>query len=111
MCIIFPYPLVRQTKANYFQAKGVSISSFEDIDPLAKAISQASKNGEKSIQLYITEELDYDAAVKGLFLDAPYQFLNAVQQANLTADVPVDYNHCTYVEAQNVPGRSDSPVV
>lgn len=99
-----PLPTCTATKANYFQAKGVLISSFEDIDPLVKAISQASQNGEKSIQLYITEDLDYDAAIKALFLESPYQFLNAVQQANLTANVPVDYNHCTYVEAKTCRG-------
>lgn len=94
-----PLPSCTAVKANYFRAKGVHLTSSEDTQTLADAICQASQEGKSSIQLYIEEDLDYDEAVASLFQQAPYEFLYAVRQANLTAENPVDYNGCSYVEA------------
>lgn len=95
-----PLPSCTAVKANYYQAMGVHITSSDDTDTLAEAIERAAAKGEKSVYVYIDESLEYDEAISALFLEAPYQFMYAVRLANLSIDTLVNYNGCTYVEAE-----------
>lgn len=95
-----PLPSCTAVKANYYQAMGVHITSSDETEALAQAIEHAAAKGEKSVYVYIDEDLEYDQAVSALFLEPPYQFMYAVRLANLSIDNMVRYDECTYVEAK-----------
>lgn len=93
-------PACTAVKANYFWAKGVHFTASQDTGELTQKLKKAAASGRKSVQLYVEEGVDYDQALEALFQKSPYLFSYAVQQANLTAEVSIEYNQCTYVEAR-----------
>lgn len=95
-----PLPSCTSEKANYFRAKGVKIDSLENSQSLTSALREASNNQAPCLPLYISEELSYGETVKQLFQASPYQFLYSVQQVNERTENPINYNHCTYIEAE-----------
>lgn len=94
-----PLPACTAVKANYFRAKGVTLDSLDESETIATAIEEAAAEQAESIAFYIDESLNYDDTVSRMFQESPYQFMYGVRTANVTAEHPVDYDNCTYVEA------------
>ncbi|MFU0831637.1 MAG: TGc domain-containing protein [Oscillospiraceae bacterium] len=94
----FTLPVCSSSEENYFQKKGVSISTLDSSEDKAvvTAIATQMKMGKTTLAFHVTSS-DYDATIKGMISTKPYKMASYLKNAAAQAGVTLNWKSISYV--------------
>lgn len=94
----FTLPVCSSLEENYFQKKGIPISTLDSSEDkkVVMAIASLMKMGRTTIAFHIAAG-DYDATIKGLISANPYKMSSYLKSAAVQAGVRLNWKSISYV--------------
>ena len=84
----FAVPMCTDKTMNYYYAEGVMIQKVDEESGkrITVALIEKAQNSEVYIPIRFGSEMPYSEYLEKLFYEAPYQFYNCIEQANMRLD-------------------------
>lgn len=91
-----PVPVCNEDTYTYYRNFGIQVTeSGEEKTEVVEAMVQAMQAGNRTVALYIPEELDYDEMIDEIFRSSGNRFMDEVAQANWQG-ADISYSDCVY---------------
>ena len=91
-----PVPACNEDTYTYYRNFGIRVTeSGEEKTEVVEAMVQAMQAGNRTVALYIPEELDYDEMIDEIFRSSGNRFMDEVAQANWQG-ADISYSDCVY---------------